>query len=176
MRTFFDSDVYKAMYDHFEEGRFGTASIEKGRREPGFLELKRNGVPWMNNRVATDNEHLRWFNGYRGKILIGGLGLGLDLFKMAYYGLLDSTEITSVDVVEIDADVVGLVAPYHPHRKTDIIVGDINQKLLNPSEKYNHIICDIFHDESSLHETEKQELTTRGQSRLEPGGKIDFWH
>ena len=164
------------MYNHFEEGRFGTASIEKGRREPGFLELKRNGVPWMNNGVATDNEHLRWFNSYKGRVLIGGLGLGLDLFKMLYYGLLDSDRITSVDVVEVDADVVGLVAPYHPHRKISIMVGVVAEFLENTTDRYDRIVFDVFHDDSALFPTVRGDLVAKGQGRLLAGGTMDFWH
>ncbi len=176
VRTFFDTIVFRAMYRHFEEGRFGTASIEKGRREPWFVELKRDGVPWMNNMVGRDDVHLRWFNGYRGRVLIGGLGLGLDLFKMDYYGLLDSDRITSVDVVEIDGDVVGLVAPYHPHRKISIMVGDVAAFLQNATERYDNIVFDVFHDDSALEPTARQNLIAKTEGRLLIGGTVDFWH
>ena len=84
-----------------------------------YTRLIRTGdhVPTMSDTPSEIRDHIEPLIQAKqrgGRILMNGLGLGVVL-----KGFLSFPEVTHVDVVEIDADVIKLVAPsYYDHRVT----------------------------------------------------------
>lgn len=88
-------------------------SIKTGRgtRNGTYTGLYRSSHLWMSDTDAEAADHYdaaRQIDRRGGRILIGGLGLGMILRA----ALLTPT-VTHVDVVEIDEDVVALVGPHY---------------------------------------------------------------
>jgi hypothetical protein len=86
-----------------------TAMRGRGCCPGTYTRLTRNGHLWMSDTTAERMDHLSAayaIEHYGGRVLIGGLGLGMILRA----ALLTPT-VTHIDVVEIDPDVVALVGP-----------------------------------------------------------------
>jgi len=101
-------------------GRLTVMSLD--RREPGRKRWK----TWM------VDDPLHWY-GMRelvldlppGRLLVAGLGLGL----FAHH-LMDRPDITSIEVIEIDPDVIALVEPTLPDDPRRVIVrGDYYDRI-----------------------------------------------
>ncbi len=76
---------------------------------PGiYTRLKREGDwdPMMSDTPAEIEDHLDFIYRAKGQCLINGLGLGVVL-----KALLDTPQVTHIDVVEIEQDVINLVWP-----------------------------------------------------------------
>jgi len=74
-----------------------------------------------------------------GKVLVAGLGLGLIV-----HALEENNNVDSIDVVEINRDVISLVYPHIRVRKTRIIHDDFWQYLYRTEESYDTCIIDIW--------------------------------
>lgn len=107
-------------------GRMPVTTLQ--RRE--YVTGSRNVTPRWNTWMVDDPLH--WY-GMRqrvmalppGRLLVAGLGLGL----FAHH-LLERPDITSVEVVEIDPDVIALVAPTLPdHPDLTIVEADFYMHL-----------------------------------------------
>lgn len=116
------------------EGRSGSVAVERfeveedfslmkmrmeGRGTPvgQYTKLTRNGSLWMSDTRAEFFDNMRFLRKAKelgGRVLVNGLGLG-----MVVGHLLECPEIEHIDVVEIDEDVIRLVAPsFDPSRVT----------------------------------------------------------
>lgn len=102
-----------------------------GRREcpPGtYTRLVRNPADpsrsWgrtvvMSDTLAEITDHLEFFRQATGRVLIHGLGLG-----MAVNAVLAKEDVTHVDVVEIDEDIIAMVGPHYQDPRLVIHHGD----------------------------------------------------
>lgn len=82
----------------------GTSSR---RIHPGiYTRLMRNGQVVMSDTPEEKRDHLQFVAKAHGHVLINGLGLG-----MCVVACLRKKEVTRVTVVELDQDVIDLVAP-----------------------------------------------------------------
>ena len=95
-----------------EENPFGLIGMAiQGRRcRPGTytrLIHKSRGVI-MSDTDAERQDHLGFVQAATGHILINGLGLG-----MCVAATLNKPDVTKVTVVEIDPDVISLIAPHY---------------------------------------------------------------
>lgn len=116
---------HRAFRCNVPEGKRGPWSVERFRVEldlqnmrmmrdgrgcfPGEytrLRHEKRGIV-MSDTTAEISDHAEPFRRARGRVLIHGLGLGC--FAKA---ALSKPDVTAVDVVEIDADVIALVAPH----------------------------------------------------------------
>ena len=75
-----------------------------------------------------------------GKVLIGGLGLGYAIDKIA-----DDPTVDKVDVVEIEKDIIDLVKPHLHFKKINVIHADIFKYLATTKKKYNYIFLDTWY-------------------------------
>lgn len=148
------------------EGEFGSCEIRKftverdslqnmmlGARycQPGeYTRLDRNGRLWMSDTTAERSDHLgaAWEIERRGgRVLVGGLGLGCILRPAIF-----TPEVTHIDVVEIDPDVIGLVGPHYEklaaeHGKTITIHNDdLYEKKWPTGTHWNVAWFDIWAD------------------------------
>lgn len=72
-----------------------------------YKRISRNGQVIMSNTPAELRDHRIFVAWSKGAVLINGLGLGCVLSEV-----LNKQEVTSVDVVELEPDVIDLVGPY----------------------------------------------------------------
>lgn len=121
------------------EGRSGDVSVERFEVEDGFglmrdfmlgrgtrpgqyTAIKRGGKMWMSDTRAEfrDASNFIW-NAKKpgGRVLVNGLGLGIVIGH-----LLECDEIEHIDVVEIDEDVIRLVAPSFECDRVTVHHGD----------------------------------------------------
>lgn len=75
--------------------------------ESKWTYLAEDGAVWMSDLPCEQNQHHKMLNKMKGRILVGGLGLGF-----AATTLLNNPNVEAVDVIEIEPDVIKLVEPY----------------------------------------------------------------
>jgi hypothetical protein len=92
---------------------------------PGeYTMMLRDNELWMSDTTAEARDHFSAYCEMKrrgGRILIVGLGLGMIVKKA-----LELPNVTHVDVVEIDPDVVTLVGPSYESERCTIHLGDIH--------------------------------------------------
>ena len=76
-----------------------------------------------------------------GRVLIGGLGLGILPWMCAAKPL-----VKSVTVVELQPGVIDLVRPVIDHPKITVVHDDVRDYLTSTTEKYDYIGLDIWPD------------------------------
>lgn len=87
-----------------------------------YTQLIRNGELWMSDTPDEIRDHMYFILKAQGSVLIHGLGLGVCLAPV-----LSKPEVERVTVVDIDPDVIALVAPTYNRRfgsRLEIIHGD----------------------------------------------------
>ena len=107
-----------------------------------------------------------------GNVLVAGLGLGLVI-----HALEENEAVTTVDVVEIDYDVVDLITPLIKMKKTNIINDDFWQYLYKTKETYDTCILDIWvYGETDRIRTGYSMLAALGSvSTKFPSAKVYIW-
>lgn len=73
-----------------------------------FTALMKGDEELMSDIPLEMHEHMWLYNNAKGNVLINGLGLG-----MCLKAILTKPEVTHVDVVEINQDVIDLIAPHY---------------------------------------------------------------
>lgn len=115
-------DKYKVDIPEGERGRWKIERFTVGRNietlraawagraiDPGtYTRLLRGGRLVMSDTPAEIGDHIGFMRNAHGRILIHGLGLG-----MCLRAVLMNEKTDSVDVVEIDPDVIALVGPHY---------------------------------------------------------------
>lgn len=126
------------------EGRSGDVSVERfevmddfalaklfiygrGTRPGQYTAIRRGGELWMSDTHAEFYDSSRFVRKAKelgGSVLVNGLGLGVVVGH-----LLECDEIEHIDVVEIDEDVIRLVAPSFECDRVTVHHGDaLNMK------------------------------------------------
>lgn len=128
-----------------------TRFIEAGE----YYGLYRNGKLIMSNTPAEVNDHYKFIQKSQGKVLIGGLGLG-----MVLKFLLEKDDITKVVVVEQSQDVINLVASSYTN---DPRVEIVNENIFEykPDEAFDCAWFDIWDDISGDEYPEMKKLHRR---------------
>jgi len=137
--------------------RFGRARISRAKYDKGLYLMEGVGgfaffkvmnpikitVLKIGRRDVMVDDPLHWFgmsilaNCCRGKTLIGGLGLGLII-----HALQSNKDVESIDVYEIDGDVIQLIQPLLPNdNRVKVIHDDVFNS--NP-EVYDTIVLDLW--------------------------------
>jgi hypothetical protein len=120
------------------EGTDGYAMYRLKKRIPQTL-LQIDGDTWMLD------DPLHWVGMQRlaehasGKVLVGGLGLG-----MLVHALSKNDKVTSIDVIEREADVISLVEPLVPKTKPLRIFNKDFYAVLKDAEVYDTVILDFW--------------------------------
>lgn len=153
------------------EGKYGLCSIQRFTVEPFSLEnlrlsmfgrdcapgtytkLTRNGTLWMSDTTAERMDHLepaRAIRSQGGRVLLGGLGLGM-ILRVA----LTTPTVEHVDVVELNADVIALVGPTYQRmadeRGISLVIheADLFAKRWPPHTRWNVAWFDVWSDVST---------------------------
>lgn len=120
-----------------------------------YWGLFRNGNVIMSNTPAEIADHRKFIREASGKVLVGGLGLG-----MVLKCLLDKKSVTKVTVVEKSPDVIKLVASsYTDDPRVEIVNADIFE--YKPTERYDCAWFDIWDDISGDEYPEMNKLHRR---------------
>lgn len=96
----------------------------------------------MSDTPAEMLDHLPFVGEARGRVLIGGLGLG-----MCIAAVLAKSEVELVHVVEIDPDIIAMVGPHYSDPRLKIIQGDFRD-YCPKGQKYDVVWSDIWGDVS----------------------------
>ncbi len=120
---------------------------------PGeYWGLFRNGNIIMSNTPAEIEDHYKFIQKASGKVLVGGLGLG-----MVLKCLLDKKYVTKVTVIEKSLDVINLVASaYNNDPRVEIVNADVFD--YKPQEKYDCAWFDIWDNISGEEYPEMKKL------------------
>lgn len=142
--------------------------------EHSAIDLDRPGRPvW----VYTDFIHLAWaFKSDPRRILIAGLGGGVMPTR-----LRRSAPRATVDVVEIDPEVVAVAARYFgvdEDRRLRIHIGDARRHLEESGDAFDLVILDVFKTRGRDLRTPppllSEEFFRTVRTRLNPGGALVF--
>jgi hypothetical protein len=139
-----------------QESRFDLLrSIGRGGRyaPPGrYVRLVRGGKTIISNTPSEMHDLLEFRWRVRGRVLINGLGLGV-----AVQIALAKADVSTVTVIEISEDVIGLVAPHIADHRLTVIHADAHKWMaprgMHWTVVWHHIWDDICAD--NLKEMEK---------------------
>jgi hypothetical protein len=134
-------------------------------------QLKQDGGTWMSdvpNEIFSLSMGIDEANGH---VLVGGLGLGYCVQKMA-----NKKSVKWVTVVEKSAEVIKLVAPYLKKDNVEVIHDDLYDYLKKTKNKFDYCYYDIW---ASTGEREIIEhiipLRKLSKRVLRPNGKMRCW-
>jgi hypothetical protein len=113
------------------------------------LVEKRYGV-WMTDLPIEQRQHDDALIGYKGRILVGGLGLGYAVTSLA-----GKAHVDRIVVVERSKHIAKLVWPHTKHSdKGELVVADLFHYLRDTTEKFDRAFFDIWQGdgESTFHQ------------------------
>lgn len=125
----------------FENIRAAFSFTGGGRTvRPGtYTRLRYHDSVIMSDTPCEIRDHFGFVRRARGNVLINGLGLGLCLAAV-----LRKPEVTKITVIEIDPDVIGLVAPYFTDLRLTIINANALTWKAPKGESYDAVWHDIW--------------------------------
>ena len=131
-----------------------------------------NDAIWMSiipHEIETMKEPIR---NAKGNVLVLGLGLGYYLFH-----ILNKKEVLSVDVVELDKNVISLFNKYLKNKfsnldKLNIIHDDAIECLKTNKKKYDYVFADIWHN---VGDGEMLYLKLKPFENVYKNTKFDYW-
>lgn len=144
-----------------EIGMYNLRLIRDGHRQrivpPGtYTKLERNGSVIMSDTPAEAHEHYSIYKHAKGRVVIGGLGIGFVL-----KAILSKESVTSVTVVEFSRDVIRLVKPSIKDSRVKIIQADIMKWKPDTKEKFDAAWFDIWDTIDDENLREMRELRSR---------------
>jgi hypothetical protein len=93
--------------------------------------------------VNYPQERDKLYHEVEGEVMLGGLGLGLDISIC-----LSRPEVTSIEVWEKDEQLIELISPFYPDDRVTFVYGDV---YAGPSRNYDCIWMDIVQDDDPEH-------------------------
>lgn len=111
----------------------------KFHTETLWHRLLENGGVWMSDIPSEHAQMLACVKGMRGKVLVGGLGLGLAATILA-----KRKSVTKVVVVELSKAVIDLVAPYLGSNKIEVVHADLFKYLTKLKTEFDYAFYDIW--------------------------------
>lgn len=158
------------LYNLIPEGVSGLWRVHK---DPTHVFLIKNMPPdfcWMSTTAWEQGTHNQLLEESYGDVLCAGLGLGLDPWI-----LKDKENVTSIDVIESEPDVINLVASHIAHPKISVIEDRVLHHLETTNKLYDYVWFDIFPHDPCYFPEETQILLTAANLKLKPNGKVLFW-
>lgn len=114
----------------------GTVSYDHPTR---WHELLEGGGRWTSDLPIEQWQQRAAVKGFRGKVLVGGLGLGVVARILA-----EQKNVTRIDVIEKSAEVVKLVGPYILDPRIHIHVADLFDFLRHADRQWHYAFFDIW--------------------------------
>lgn len=131
------------------------------------MRLTEDGNTWMSDNPFEVESLMGAVEVARGDVLTGGLGLGL-------LPTLIKDKVTSIDIVELNQEVIDLVFRQVATAKMKIIRDDIFHYLKSTDKRYDFICIDVWQD-TLLPLLENAEAKKLARRCLKPGGKTWCW-
>lgn len=147
-----------------------TACVEQFTR---FTQLHEDGLLWMQDSPIEIFLHHFAVDAAKGDVLIGGLGIGYSAKAIAR-----KPQVKTVTVVEINPDVVKLVAPYtvKAQPKIKVVTADLWKFLKTTKLKFDFVFLDIWRSTGEYEfESTVQPLRKLAKRVLRPSGKVMCW-
>jgi hypothetical protein len=132
-----------------------------------LTKLTEDGNTWMSDNPSEVESTMGAVEEARGDVLIGGLGIGL-------LPTLIKDKVTSIDIVELNQEVIELIFYQIATEKMRIIHDDVFHYLKSTDKKYDFICVDIWQD-TSLPVWDILEVRKLAQRCLKPGGTTWCW-
>lgn len=149
------------------------AAIHPDRDEyvaPGkYAQLFINGSIMMSDTGMERHSNMGVVRKARGRVLIGGLGLGMIIHPIAA-----KSEVESITIIEKSPDVIKLVAQTLP-KKATVIEADIFEWKPPKEVKYDCLYFDIWYGISTSNLKEMTRLNRRFARAKAPGAWVDSW-
>lgn len=139
-------------------GRYGEVYDLEAGKYIKLIDKKRHQIVMSDTpmEIRTNNEFIRRAN---GKVLIGGLGLGIILVEIQ-----KKEEVESVLVIEKYQEIIDLVKPSLPiNGKVKIVLGDILD--FKTKEKFDTIYFDIWNSVGDEEDYKEMKFLHRRFSR-----------
>jgi spermidine synthase len=125
----------------------------------------------MSDTPMERKTNLDLYRNASGRVLIGGLGIGMVLLAIQ-----DKTEVTSITVIEKFKSIIDMVAPMLPlNGKVTIINDNVFTWLPKRGEKFDTIYMDIWNEISGELWAEHKELRKKFRKYLAQGGWLETW-
>ena len=126
----------------------------------------------MSNTPAEIDDHREAVNLAQGDVFIAGLGIGMVLEAM-----LSKADVHSITVLEIEPEIIGLVAPYYADEpKVSILCGNAWEPTALPDGKrFDVLYFDIWDTICGDNYREMKDLNRLYRSRKKRGAKTVFW-
>ncbi len=162
-------DSIHLMLDNMRYARDGMAFMMA--RPGSYVKLLADGKLQMSDTDMEWRTNARFLSRATGDVLVAGLGIGMVLPP-----LFGKSEVSSVTVLELNRDVVELVAPHVAHKKLRVLCGDAKQPdaVLN-GDKFDTVWLDIWHNLSADNLDEMKVLKALYRKRLNRGGFVGCW-
>lgn len=156
-------------YNLWKEKKVGNWEIFKDEFNV-FLRHTKQDFIWMSTLDWEKRRHDVFEKQARGKVLIAGLGLGYDVLIIK-----NKPNIISIDVIEIDKEIIDLVSSVVKDQKVKIIHDRILHYMQTTNKKYDTIYFDIFPHDVVNYPEQVQILINQARKMLNTNGKILFW-
>lgn len=124
---------------------------------------------WMSDTPFEHGENIAALRAATGDVLVVGLGIGMVSLQMCR-----KREVRSVTVLEIEPDVVRLVAPHVKHRKLRVILADGTRPPLR-GRHYDFIYLDIWPNICADNWKDMKPMLATYRKHRRPGGFVDGW-
>lgn len=160
---------------HFEIGENDLYAMFNGIPSGKFIRLTHRGGVVMSDTAMEKRTNREFVANAHGKVLIGGLGIGLILLAIQ-----DKEDVEQITVVEKNKEVIELVGNQLPlNSKVHIINDDVFE--YKPLFKYNTIYMDIWnYINKDVYNEQMKPLISRYRRYLVPKSEdenryIDCW-
>jgi hypothetical protein len=104
-----------------------------------LIKLTEDGNPWMTDNLFEVESTVGAVEVARGDVLVGGLGMGL-------FPTWIKDKVNSIDIVELNQEVIDLVFHQVATEKMKIIHDEIYHYLRTTDKQYDFIFIDIWQD------------------------------
>ena len=144
------------------------AAMQGDHITPGdrVIRLIVNGELWMSDSKDEFWDHYQAMSDAHGRVLIHGLGLGCYL-----NAILASKDVTHVDVVEINKDVIGLVGPFFEQdERVHIHHANAFTKEWPVGTRWNYVWHDIWANKCTDDLSEHAKLNRKFGNRTDRQG------
>ena len=167
-----DMDCGSASIEHFiiTKDNF-RAIIHDGIPTGLYVRLMINGEVMMSDTPMEKKTNQDFINEAHGRVLIGGLGLGLILLPV-----MEKESVSEIVVVEYNQDVIDLVEPQlNLSDKVKIVHDDVFEYV--PEGVFNTIYMDIWpYVNSEIYDEEMTPLLEYYKNFIDTGDEDAFLH
>lgn len=170
-----DGKVGSFELSHFEIKTDDLYAMFHGIPEGKFIRLTNRGKVIMSDTAMEKRTNRKFVENAHGKVLIGGLGIGLILLAIQ-----DKEDVEQITVVEKNIEVIELVSKQLPlNQKVNIEHDDVF--TYKPLFQYNAIYMDIWnYINQDVYRAEMKPLISKYKKYLVPKSEdeerfIDCW-